>query len=171
MKQLVPLILPLLLSTPALATESGAIGYVDMQLVLDNSTMGQRAQQTLKKKFEGRQQELAKEEQSIRQKQQTLARDQALMSQSELDKKTAELEKLIGAFQKKATEAQKELVQEQNKLAAEILKPAQAIVAATAKENKVSAVFERRQSGLLYIDDGLDLTPDVIKRLDAKGKK
>jgi outer membrane protein len=171
MKQLVPLILPFLLSTPALAAESGAIGYVDMQVVLDKSKMGQQAQQALKKKFEGKQQEFAKEEQSLRQMQQTLARDQALMSQTELDKKKAELEKLIGAFQKKATEAQQALVQEQNKLAAEILEPAQAIVAAAAKENKVSAVFERRQSGLLYIDDGLDLTADVIKRLDAKSKK
>lgn len=171
MKQLVPLIIPFLLSTPVLAAEPKAIGYVDMQVVLDKSKMGQQAQQALKKKFEGRQQEFAKEEQSLRQMQQTLARDQALMSQTELDKKKAELEKRIGAFQKNATEAQQELVQEQNKLAAEILKPAQALVATVAKENKISAVFERQQSGLLYIDNGLDLTADVIKRLDAKGKK
>jgi Skp family chaperone for outer membrane proteins len=35
----------------------------------------------------------------------------------------------------------------------------------------MSAVFERRQSGLLFIDSALDLTPEVIKQLDAKSKK
>lgn len=171
MKQLVPFVLPLLLATPAFAAGPGPIGYVDMQVVLDKSKMGQQAQETLKKKFEGKQQEFAQEEKSIRQMQQTLARDQALMSQKELDKKTAEIDELVQAFQKKAEETQQELVREQSKLASEILKPAEGIIAAAAKDNKVSAVFERRQSGLMYIDEGLDLTAEVIKRLDARGKK
>jgi outer membrane protein len=171
MKQLVPLLLLLLLATPALAVEPGPIGYVDMQTVLDKSKMGQKAQQKLKDKFDGKKQEFAEEEQTIRQMQQTLARDEALMSQTELDKKTAEIQKLVDAFQKKAAEAQQELVKEQNKLGAEILKPVEGIIAAVAKDNKVSTVFERRQSGLLYADESVDLTPEVIKRLDAQGKK
>jgi outer membrane protein len=172
MKQLMPfLILPLLLATPAIAADPAVIGYVDIQVLLDQSKMGKQAQQALKDKFEDRKQELTQEEQSIRQVQQTLARDQALMSQTELDKKTSELEKSVREFQKKAAEAQEALVQEQNKLGAEILKPAQAIIAQVAKDKKVSAIFERRQSGLLYIDEGLDLTAEVIKRLDAQGKK
>jgi outer membrane protein len=170
MKQLVILVFPFLLATPSFAAEPKPIGYVDMQKVLDKSRMGQQAQKTLKEKFEGKQQELAKEQQSIREKQQTLARDQALMSQAELDKRSAEIEKLIQTFQTKAAEMQKQLAQEQTKLASGILKPAEQIIATAAKNNKVSAVFERHQSGLLYIDDGLDLTAEVIKQLDAKTK-
>lgn len=170
MKQLAPLLLPLSLATPALAAEPGPIAYVDMQVVLDKSKMGEQAQDELKKKFEDRQQEFAEEEQTIRQLQQTLARDQALMSQAEVDKKSAELQAMVAAFQKKAEEAQKELVEEQNKLGGQILEPVQGIIATVAKEKKVSAVFERRQSGLLFVDDGLDLTADVIKRLDAQAK-
>lgn len=171
MKHLIPLILPLLLTTSAFAAEPGPFGYVDMQMILDKSNMGQQAQKALKEKFAGKQQEFAEEENSIRQLQQALERDQALMSQAELDGKSAELEKKVNEFQQKAAEAQKALVEEQNKLGSEILKPVEGIIAAVAKDKKVSAVFERRQSGLLYVDPGVDLTEEVVKRLDAQGKK
>jgi len=170
MNRLLPLVLSLLLTTPINAAEPVSIGYVDMQVVLDKSKMGQEAQKALQKKFSGRQQKLAEEEQAIRQLQQTLARDQALMSQAELDKKNAEIRERIQALQRKAARMQRELAQEQNKLGSAILKPAQEIVTALAKDRQVFAVFERRQSGLLYIDEGLDLTAEVIKRLNAKEK-
>ena len=153
------------------AAEIGSIGYVDMQLVLDESDMGKQAQQALKEKFSGRQEALAVEEQSIRQMQQTLARDQALMSQAELDKKTAEIDERIRAFQQKAAEAQQDFTQEQSKLGNEILGPVEGIIETVAQEKKLSAIFERRQSGFLYVAPGIDLTAEVIKRLNAQGKK
>ena len=168
MKRVLFPILPILLMIPVSAMGSGSIGYVDMQVVLDKSKMGQQAQQLLKEKFAGRQQEFSEEEQAIRRFQQTLARDQALMSQEELDKKTADIQERLRTFQQKTAQAQQELLQEQNKLASQILEPAQAIIAAVAKGREVSAVFERRQSGLLYVDEALDLTAEVVKRLDAQ---
>jgi outer membrane protein len=168
MKQLAPLFLSLLLAAPAFAAETTRIGYVDIQAVLEQSKAGKKAQDTLKEKFAGRQQEFAKEEQELRALQQTLARDQALMSQAELDKRKGELQERARAFQEKAAKAQQELNEEQNKLGAAILEPAQKLIGEIAKEKKVSAIFERGQSGLLYIDDGLDLTADLIKKLDAR---
>ena len=153
------------------AAETGLIGYVNMQVVLDESEMGKQAQQALKDKFSGRQEAFAAEEQSIRQMQQTLARDEALMSQVELDKKTADIDERILAFQKEAAQAQQELAQEQGKLGKEVLGPAEAIIEAIARERKMSVVFERRQSGLLYADPAADLTAEVIKRLDAQERK
>jgi outer membrane protein len=158
----------ILLMAPVHGAETGSIGFVDMQVVLDKSAMGQQAQQALKEKFAARQERFSEEERSIRQLQQTLARDEALMSQAQLDKKTAEIQGRIQEFEKMVREAKQDLMQEQNKLGNKILEPAQAIIVALAKEKQLSAVFERRQSGLMYIDDGLDLTAEVIKRLNAK---
>jgi len=173
MKQLALLFLPFLLAltTTVHASEPAQIGYVDMQIVIDQSEMGKHAQEALKEEFGPRQKEFAKEEQSIRQLQQALARDQSLMSQSELDKKTAAIQKRVKELQKKAANAQQELAREQNKLGGEILRPTRDIIAKVAKDKQVSVVFERRQSGLLYIDESLDLTPEVIKGLDAQKKK
>jgi len=170
MKQRLLFILPflLLLMTPVQAAKPGKIGYVNMQEVIDKSKLGLQARETLKEKFGDKQQELGKEQQTIRQLQQTLDKDKALMGQKELDKKTAQIRERKKKFQQKLAELQKEVAQEENKLANRILKPSPAVIAAVAKDKQVSAVFERRQSGLLYIDEGLDLTAEVIKRLDAK---
>jgi len=170
MKQRILFILPFLflLVMPVQAAKPGKVGYVNMQEVIDKSKPGRQAQETLKEKFGDRRQKLAEEQESIRQLQQTLDKDKALMSQKELDKKTAEIGKRKKKFQQQVVELQKEVAQEENKLANQILKPTPAIIAAVAKDKQVSAVFERRQSGLLYIDEGLDLTAEVIKRLDAR---
>lgn len=170
MKQRILFILPFLflLITPVQAAKPGKIGYVNMQEVINKSKLGRQAQETLKEKFGDKRQKLAEEQQSMRQLQQTLDKDKALMSQKELDKKTAEIQERKKKFQQQVAQLQKEVAQEENKLAQQILEPAPAIIAAAAKNKQVSAVFERRQSGLLYIDEGLDLTAEVIKRLDAK---
>lgn len=171
MQRLVLLILPFLLITPIQAAQSGVLGYVNMQKVIDESASGRQAQQTLEEKFKDERQALAKERQAIGQLQQALDKDKVLMSQKELDKKTAEIQKRIKAFQKRLAQLQREMSQEENKLANRILEPVSAIITTVAKDKGVSAIFERRQSGLLYMDEGLDLTAEVIRRLDAKTKK
>jgi len=168
MKRPILLILPFLLITSVQAVGSKTIGYVDMQQVIEKSKLGQQAQRTLRKKFKGKQQELAKEQQSIRQLQETLDKDKVLMSKEELSKRTAAIRKRRKTFQQQVAKFQKELAQEETRLANRVLEPAPAIIAAVARDKRVSVVFERRQSGLLYIDKGLDLTAEVVKRLDAK---
>jgi outer membrane protein len=167
--RLFPLLLLLLLATAIHAADPVSFGYVDMQAVIDNSKMGMQALQALKKEFAPRQEELSQEEQSIHQLQQTLARDGALMSQAELDKKTTEIQRRIQAFQRRFARAQGDLAQEEKKLGGRILVPAQAIITELAKDKQIKIVFERR-SGLLYVDDSLDLTAEVIERLDAQVK-
>ena len=176
MKQRLALFVPALLgavmaaTAPSHAADAINLGYVDMQQVLEKSKLGQRAQATLKEKFGPKQEEFAKEEQAIRQQQQSLERDKPLMSKDQIKKKEEELQKSIEAFQKSAGATQQELVKEQQKLGQAIVGPAQEVVQALSKEKKMSVVFERQQAGLLYIDGGLDLTKEVIKRLDDRAK-
>lgn len=160
----------LALTNPGLAADAVSIGYVDMQQVLEKSKLGQRAQETLKAKFGPKSEEFAKEEQGIRQQQQTLERDKPLMSKDQIKKKEEELQKKVEAFQKTAGATQQELTKEQQKLAQAVVGPAQEVLQALSKEKKIGAVFERNQAGLLYIDSDLDLTKEVIKRLDERAK-
>ena len=67
--------------------------------------------------------------------------------------------------------AQQELSQDQAKLGGGIIKPAQEIVTELGKERKLTAIFERSQSGMLYVEEDRNLTNEVIKRLDAKNAK
>jgi outer membrane protein len=171
MKSLASGLLCLIFLSPALAAEPAAIGYVDMQRVLEQSAMGKKANETLKEKFSSPQKELAEEEQAIRELQQKTGRDAALMSQAELDKRKGEIEQRVRELQQKAMATQQELARDQAELGKKIITPAQEVIAQLAQEKKLSAVFERNQSGLLYIQDSLELTDEVIKRLDAREKQ
>jgi len=153
-----------------LAADAASIGYVDMQQVIERSKLGIQAHETLKEQFADPQAALAEEERSIRQLQEETSRDAALMSEAELEKRKNEIQERVMKIQRSAASAQQKLAREQAKLGAGIIKPAQAIIDTLAKEKKLSAVFERNQSGILYVDDGLDLTDEVIKRMDAESK-
>lgn len=156
-------------SSLVLAADPAGIAYVDMQRVLEESKLGKAANAELEDKFAERQGELAKEEREIRELQVELARDEALMSQEMLDRHSAEIDQRVQALQREVATAQRDLLGEQNRLGRAILSPAARAIDVVAKEKSLSAVFERRQSGLLFIDEGLDITDAVIKRLDAQG--
>jgi len=171
MKQLLCLLALFVLSAPTTAAEGATMGYVDLDKVLKESDMGREATAELEKKFGGDQKSIADEEQAIRQLQQTLRRDQALMSQAELDKRTAEGQQRVMELQKKAAALQKAVAADQSGMLEEILALTQGVASELAKEKKLSAIFERTRSGLLYIEDSLNLTDEIIKRLNAQKKK
>jgi len=156
---------------PLAAAEPITIGYVDMQRVIEESKLGKQAFAALQEKYAEPQAALEKEEKSILQLQQSLAREGALMSQAELDKRKAEFQERVNQIQRKAAMAQQELSQDQAKLGGGIIKPAQEIITELGKERKLTAIFERSQSGLLYVEADKNLTDEVIKRLDAKNPK
>lgn len=157
-----------LVCLPLTAAEPVSIGFVDMQRVIEESKLGKQAFATLQEKYAEPQAALQKEEKEIVQLQQNLARDGALMSQAELDKRKGELQERIAMIQRKAAMAQQELSQDQAKLGSGIIKPAQEIVTELGKERKLTAIFERSQSGMLYVEEDRNLTDEVIKRLNAK---
>jgi outer membrane protein len=164
----VALVLSVILPTQALADP--AVGFVDMQQVLEESKLGKRLQEQLRTEFEPRGQTMAEEEQSIRKLQQTLERDGPLMSADQVKKTEGEIETRIEEFQKKANAIQQELMKVQQEKSREIIEPARDSIKAVAKENKLSMVIEPGMSGLLYLDESLDITADVIKHLDANTK-
>ena len=155
---------------PTLAANNGSVGYVDMQKVLEQSKLGQRLQEHLRKEFEPKARQFAEDEKQIQTMQQSLERDKALMSKDQLAKKEKEIQALIENYQKKTLPIQQELMKVQQEKGREIVVPAREAVNAVAKQKKLGMVVERGLSGLLYLDDSLEITADVIKEMDAKTK-
>ncbi len=160
--------LPLFCFVVLSARAAPSFGYVDMQRVLDESQLGLQAQRALQEKFAEPQRKLAQEERALLQLQQKMHRDAALMSREELEKRRREIQQRFDEFQRAAAEVQQALAREQMKLGAKIIAPARRAIAVLAKQKNLQAVFERNQSGLLYVDEGFDLTDAVIRHLDAQ---
>jgi len=155
---------------PAHAASNTSIGYVDMQKVLEESKLGKRLQEQLRKEFEPRGKELAVEEQEIQRMQQSLERDKPLMSKDQAAKKEKEIKSRIEAYQKKALPIQQELMKIQQEKGREIIAPAREAVNTVAKKKKLGMVVERGLAGMMYIDASLEITAEVIKQLDASTK-
>jgi Skp family chaperone for outer membrane proteins len=80
--------------------------------------------------------------------------------QKEIDRQQREGERLEQDAQQELTELQQEVQQEfQKKLIP--------IVDAIAKEKDLQMVFSIGDAGLVWAEPGLDLTMEVVKRLDA----
>ncbi|MGQ9830319.1 MAG: OmpH family outer membrane protein [Thermochromatium sp.] len=168
-----PLLLAALIATLSLPVQAFAnegIGFVDMQRVLEESQLGQRLQKQLRDEFEPRTKGFAEEERAIAQMQQALARDKPLMSNDQIAKKEQEIQARIADYQKKTLPIQQELLKAKQEKGREILKPAREALDAIAKKKGLGLVFERGIGGLLYVDEGLDITDEVIKQMDAKTK-
>lgn len=166
-----PLLLPLLaLTLPCALAEAASIGYVDMQRVLEESALGKKVQEELRKDFEPRAQALGKTEEEIRRMQESLARESALMSTEQVKKKEAEVNQRIESYQKAGGALQQELAKVQQEKGRSIMVPAQKAVDSVSKEKKLSLVVERSMAGILFLDEALDLTSEVIKRMDAGTK-
>ena len=164
-------LLPLLtLALPLTVAQATDVGYVDMQQVIEKSKVGTKVQEQLRKDFEPKAKPIGEEEQSIREAQKTLAKEAALMSKDQVEKRQAEIKKRIDAFEKSAAPFQQELLKAQKERSREVLEPAQKAVKAVAKQKKLGMIVERNQSGVVYVDESLDITEEVIKQMDANAK-
>ena len=159
-----------LITLPALAANNTGIGVVDMQQVLEQSTLGKRLQEQLRQEFEPKTRKFAEEEKEIQTLRQSFERDKALMSKDQADKQEKEISARIEAYQKKTLPLQQELVKVQQTKGREIVIPAREAVNTIAKKKKLAMVIERGQAGMLYLDPTADITAEVIEELDARTK-
>ena len=152
---------------PAPYPEGAKVAYVDLQAVVGNSNEGKaasaRLQELEKKKvaeIEGKNKAL----EAARTKRSTgsavLNESAQLALDREIDKLTREVQYLQQEAQAERNELQEELrVEFQRKLAP--------VFEAIGKEKGLHVILDAANSGAFWANPGLDLTGEVIKRLDA----
>jgi outer membrane protein len=147
--------------------EGAKIAYIDIQAVASNSVEGKAAS--------GRIQELVKKKTAeIGEKNKALEAARAKQTSSGSlmnDQARLQLEKEIDRIQREVQFSQQEAQSEQQALQAELqvdfqrkLNP---ILEQIAKEKGLHMLVDIQNSGAVWVDVGLDLTQEVIKRLDA----
>lgn len=163
------LALILLACAPAVALAQG-IAYVDMERVLQESAMGQAAQQRLEQRFGERQQPFAEEELAIRRMQAQLDRDKPLMSAAQVERTEREIKERIERLEQDFEGVQREVMQAQQEEGRRLIEPARQAVIAVAKEKKLTLVFEASQLNAIYIDEAAEITDAVIAAMNARNR-
>jgi outer membrane protein len=147
--------------------EGAKIAYIDIQAVASNSVDGKAATaklQELEKKKVAEIQAKNKQLDEARTKQQTsstIMNDSARLTlEKEVDKLTREVQFL-------QQEAQSERQALQAELQVEFQRKLNPILEQIGREKGLHMLVDIQNSGAVWVDVGLDLTQEVIKRLDA----
>lgn len=147
--------------------EGAKIAYVDLQAVASGSVEGKAATsrlQELEKKKVAEITEKNKALESARTKQQTSS---GIMNDSARLALEKEVDKLQRELQYMQQEAQAERNQLQSELQVEFQRKLNPILEQIGKEKGLHMLVDIQNSGAVWVDTGLDLTSEVIKRLDA----
>jgi outer membrane protein len=147
--------------------EGARIAYVVLQRVANESAEGKTATariQALQQKKAAELNEKNKQLQSIQAK---LEKEGSVMSATATADLTKQAEKINTEIQRFTQDAQAEIQDLQNTLQQQFQTRIEPVLAQVGQEKGLHFIFNGPDSGLVWADPGLDISVDVIKRLDA----
>jgi outer membrane protein len=154
-------------SPPVPFPQDAKYAFVDIQAIASNSTAGKAASARLQQLTEAKQKEIgdkSKQLQALTTKRDTSVGVMSEAARAGLDK---DIDKLQREIQFANSSAQAEVNDLQNELQGEFQKKLIPIIEELAKEKGLYMIFTA-ESGFAYVNPGLNLSEEVIKRLDAK---
>lgn len=153
-------------AVPALA-QQGTVAVIDVQRVVTESDPGKEALGQLKKlqdkKIEegkGLQQSLDALKDQFNKQRFTLSQEKLQSLQKQIEDKSIKLKRFQDDAQRDLEEARKKAL---DRLEAQIMP----IINQVGQERKLSLIFNKFQSGLVYADDAIDITNDIIQRFNT----
>ena len=172
------LLLVTLLSAPVAATaaqpSAGNVqaAYVNMQRVLESDSSYQNAIQDLEQYREDLRQRIQSQRKELQKMRQNLKKEGSLLSQQQRRKKQQQMARKMQALQQRAQQSQQQLQIKKQELLAPVLKKIDPVVREVAKENGYNVIYSYGRSdnpNVLWVDDELNITQQIIDRLEAQG--
>jgi outer membrane protein len=144
------------------------VGVVDVQQVLNQSQRGMAIRTKLDQERATRQKELDAKQQELVKLQQDLEKQASVLSeQAKRDKREA-LERRVRDARRLAEDANRELEKRIREAEVEITREIFSVIQEFGRDQGYTVILER--SNIVFSAQTVDVTPDVIKRFDAKAK-
>jgi len=158
-----------LASAKGAQTDNARIGIFDMQKIIKDSKAGRDARSTFEKEMADRRSLLATREESFKKLQNELnnAKNLEFAEQRERELKMSKELKELKRLQADLEEEMKNVDQD---LTYKVLKDVVKIVKDIGEREKFSVIFQR-EPNMVYINNAIDITPNVLERYDAQYKK
>lgn len=159
-------------SPVALAQSAIKIGVVDVQKVILTVAEGKRERAKLEKEFKAKDKKLAALKAKVKKLGEALQNKEkvALMNQKALRTKQEEFQKNFVKAQQDELKLRQELKSKEQAATGKIARKVAGIVASMGKAKKLDLVFESNSSGIMHVNNPVDLTSEVIKAYDRKKK-
>lgn len=155
---------------PAPFPQGAKIGFVNFQRVVSESADGKVSSARIQALSKKKQDEGAQKTQQLQANQAKLQNTGSVMSDAARSQLEKEIERQQVEAQRFQQDAQAELNELQQELQAEFIKKVTPILQQVAGEKGLNVLFNAQEAGFAWVDPGLDLTNEVIKKLDAGTK-
>ena len=163
------------LTAAGLAQAQGAppppkIGVIDVERLVKGSVAGKAALDQLQKAQEAKANELRVKQQELRDLQQKLEAGRMSLAADKISEMEKQLEDKVAAAKHFQEDAERELQRQRDEAFGGIENRVLPIIDKVGKEQGFTFVFNKFQSGLLYVDEATDITQTIIQRFDALPK-
>lgn len=146
----------------------GKIGFVNMQAIVSQSRLGQVGQEQMKSLSDKRSVEITAKNKQVQTLQQEVQSGQSVLAAAVLAQKNAEIDKLSREIQFMQEQAQVDIQALNDQLLGEFSTKVLPIIEQIRAERGLWVVFTLGDgSGVAAVHAGLDLSAEVIRRLDA----
>jgi outer membrane protein len=155
-------------AAPAAAQAPGMkVAVVDVQRAVMQTEDGLRAQASLKKMFDSRQQELNKRQTDLQKQKEDIDKQSRVLSQGALQKKVDDWQKEMVELQQTFVEYNKELEKKQKELTDPVFEKVLGIIKRLAARDGYDVVLDKQT--VAYIRSDLDLTDQCIQLYNSGG--
>ncbi|HEX2253460.1 MAG TPA: OmpH family outer membrane protein [Thermoanaerobaculia bacterium] len=151
------------------AAQQNKIGLIDTQQILRTSTVGKQAAEQLRQLTETKSQEGQAKQTELQALQQRLQEGRRSLSEDKLAELQKQVEDKAIELRRFQDDANRELEKRQEELFGNIDRQVMPVINQIAQEQGYDLIFRKFESGLLYASDTIDITAEVIRRLDAAG--
>ncbi len=148
------------------------IAVIDTEKILLSSVAGKKAVADLKKLQDQREKELVAKAQELKDLQAKMNDGRLSLAQDKLADLSKQYEEKEINLKRAQDDATRELNKKRDDMLAQIDERVMPVINQVGKELGYTMIFRKFESGLIYADDGIDITNVVIQRLDtaAQGK-
>jgi outer membrane protein len=148
------------------------IAVIDTEKILLSSAAGKRAMADLKKLQDQRENDLRAKAQEIKDLQAKITDGRMSLAQDKLADLSKQLEEKDILLRRAQDDATRELTKKRDDMLAAIDERVMPVINQVGKELGYTLIFRKFESGLIYADEGVDITGVVVQRLDtaAQGK-
>jgi outer membrane protein len=147
--------------------QGAKMAFINIQAIAANSSAGRDASKRLADLNTKKAAEIADKNKQLQAAQTKLNTGSAVLNESARSQLEKDIDRMQRDIQFSSQNAQAEMNDLQNELQGEFQQKLIPLVKAIAEEKGLQAVFSIQDSGVAYWDPGLDISDEVIKRLDT----
>ena len=147
------------------------IGVIDVQRILTDSQAGKDAIKALRAVNDQKVAELESKRTAIEDLQSRIDEGRLSLSEERLAEMQKELEEQVIAFRRLEDDANRALQKQRDEAFSKIERRVMPIITQVGQELGFTMIFNKFQSGLVFAQEGIDITDVILERFDAAAEQ